>query len=104
MNIPLFKNEAGQSLAPSLAGISMAPLVHALDVEVDLVLLRENGRRMVEVPRFRCGLTADMAKACNALPGWALESLIANTADTLSINLRNCLSEPVSIVIPGQTA
>jgi len=51
------------------------------------------------------GFAADTGQACDEQPGWTVgPALPVITPDTLTINLRNCLTESVSIVIPGQPA
>ena len=51
------------------------------------------------------GFVTDTGQACNSLPTWDLgPELMATAGDTLTIKLRNCLPEEVSIVIPGQAA
>ena len=51
------------------------------------------------------GFAADTGQACTSLPAWepgpAIEVDLTATTD-LVINLRNCLADPVSIIIPGQ--
>ncbi len=54
------------------------------------------------------GFAPDTTQACNSLPQWTVGPEIT-AADLqangqLRIRLRNCLSEPVSIIIPGQKA
>lgn len=49
------------------------------------------------------GFAADIGQPCGDPNSWAPGPPIeVNQADGLTINLRNCLAEPVSIVIPGQ--
>ena len=86
------------SLALLLAGIGMAPASYA----VDLVAIEGtwNG-----IPMW--GFATDTSQACNSLPTWTVGPQLTDadlvTGD-LTVNLRNCLSEGVSIVIPGQPA
>jgi len=50
------------------------------------------------------GFATDIGQSCGVGGPWAPGSPIeVNRADGLTINLRNCLGDPVSIVIPGQT-
>jgi VCBS repeat-containing protein len=51
------------------------------------------------------GFALDTAQACNSLPAWTVGPQLTDAdlvAGNLTINLRNCLTEPVSIMIPGQ--
>ncbi len=56
----------------------------------------------VTVPMWGFGLGTTCAGAAPTVPGPRITVLPTDT--TLTINLRNCLPEPVSIVIPGQRA
>ena len=49
------------------------------------------------------GYFTDTGQACDALPAWSVGPQLDATADgTVTITLRNCLSEDISIFIPGQ--
>lgn len=51
------------------------------------------------------GFATDTGQGCDSMPTWDVgPQLSAVDGGTLTINLRNCLSEPVSIMIPGQAA
>jgi len=87
------------TLAMLLAGVGMAPASYAVDlmaVEGDW-----NGITM-------WGFAADTGDCATAPPTWSVGPQLTDAdldlAGNLTINLRNCLSEAVSIVIPGQPA
>jgi FtsP/CotA-like multicopper oxidase with cupredoxin domain len=49
------------------------------------------------------GFFADTGQLCTEVPAWDVgPKLTATVAGTLTVNVRNCLSEPVSVFIPGQ--
>ena len=49
------------------------------------------------------GYFEDTGQLCTATPAWNVgPKLLVNPGDSLTVNLRNCLPQPVSIVIPGQ--
>ncbi len=49
------------------------------------------------------GFFADTGQACTDVPVWQVgPTLTATAGGTLTINLRNCLAEPISVFIPGQ--
>jgi len=49
------------------------------------------------------GFFEDIGQLCTDVPVWEVgPTLTASPAGTLAVNLRNCLSEPVSVFIPGQ--
>ena len=53
------------------------------------------------------GFAKDTGQACDALPAWTVGPQLTDAdlvGNDLTIGLRNCLDEPVSIVIPGQLA
>jgi len=53
------------------------------------------------------GFAEDTGQPCDSMTAWSVGHELTDTdvvAGDLTINLRNCLSEPVSIVIPGQPA
>ena len=53
------------------------------------------------------GFATDTGQACGSLPMWTVGPQLTDldlVAGDLTINLRNCLSESASIVIPGQPA
>ena len=67
------------------------------------------GGGTTQIPMW--GFASDTDQACNSLPDWTVgpqltdADLVAGAVgNDLTINLRNCLSEGVSIVIPGQPA
>lgn len=49
------------------------------------------------------GFALDNQQSCAEEAGWSVgPKLLVNPGEDLTVNLRNCLPEPVSIVIPGQ--
>ncbi len=76
--------------------------------EVDLVAIAgqwspDGGT--TQIPMW--GFAADINQACNSLPTWDVGPQLTDAdlvGGDLTINLRNCLSEGVSIVIPGKPA
>jgi FtsP/CotA-like multicopper oxidase with cupredoxin domain len=49
------------------------------------------------------GFFPDTGQLCTAVPAWEVgPKLTATAGGTLTVNVRNCLSEPVSVFIPGQ--
>jgi len=92
------------SLALLLAGIGMAPASYAVDLmAVEGTWTSAAGG----TPITMWGFAYD-AGACPGAPvSWDVGPQLTDTdldAGNLTINLRNCLSEPVSIIIPGQPA
>jgi len=86
------------SLALLLAGIGMAQASHAVDLMA--VEGEWNGITM-------WGFAADAGTCPGAPVNWDVGPQLTDTelvAGDLTINLRNCLSESVSIIIPGQPA
>ena len=92
------------SLALLLAGIGMAPASYA----VDLVAIEGTWNGIPMWGFVREAVSPAPPVACDSLPDWNVGSQITDAdldlAGDLTINLRNCLSEGVSIVIPGQPA
>lgn len=92
------------SLALLLAGIGMAPASYAVDlVAIEGQWSPDGGT--TQIPMW--GFAADTGQACNSLPVWTVGPQLGDAdlvAGDLTINLRNCLTDPVSIVIPGQPA
>lgn len=92
------------SLALLLAGIGMAQASYAVDlVAIESQWLPEG--ETTPIPMW--GFTTDIGQACASLPAWNVGPQLTDAdlvAGNLTINLRNCLSEAVSIVIPGQPA
>ena len=90
------------SLALLLAGIGMAQTSYAVDlVAIDGQWSPDGGT--TQIPMW--GFAADTGQACGSLPAWTVGPQLTDAdlvAGNLTINLRNCLSEGVSIVIPGQ--
>lgn len=56
----------------------------------------------VSIPMW--GFALDTGQPCTANPAWGVGPTLSVAAPetSLTINLRNCLPEPVSMVIPGQ--
>lgn len=90
------------SLALLLTGIGIAPASYAADlVAIEGQWSPDGGA--TQIPMW--GFASDTGQDCDSLPTWTVgPQLTATEAGNLSINLRNCLSEPVSMVIPGQPA
>ena len=96
------------SLALLLAGIGMAQSSFAVDlVAIDGQWSPDGGT--TQIPMW--GFASDTGQACGSLPTWTVGPQLTDevpggavVAGGLTINLRNCLSESVSIVIPGQPA
>ena len=86
------------SLALLLAGIGMAPASYAVDLMA--VEGTWNG-----IPMW--GFAADEGTCPGTPVAWDVGPQLTDTdlvGGNLTINLRNCLNEGVSIVIPGQPA
>jgi len=92
------------SLALLLAGIGMAPASYAVDlVAIEGQWSPDGGT--TQIPMW--GFATDTGQVCGSLPTWSVGPQLTDAdlaSGNLTINLRNCLSEPVSIVIPGQPA
>lgn len=93
------------SLAFLLAGIGMAPASYAADlVAIEGQWSPDGGT--TQIPMW--GFSSDTGQLCGSLPTWSVGPQLTDAdldlAGDLTINLRNCLSEGVSIVIPGQPA
>lgn len=92
------------SLALLLAGIGMAPASYAVDlVAIEGQWSPDGGT--TQIPMW--GFAADTGQACGSSPAWTVGPQLGDAdlvAGNLTINLRNCLTDPVSIVIPGQPA
>ena len=88
------------SLALLLAGIGMAPASYAVDLMAVEGSWTPTGGTPITMWGFATGTS------CPAGPvNWDVGPQLTDTdlvAGDLTINLLNCLSEPVSIVIPGQ--
>jgi FtsP/CotA-like multicopper oxidase with cupredoxin domain len=91
-------------LALLLAGIGMAQASYAVDlVAIEGQWSPDGG--ITQIPMW--GFAADTGQLCGSSPDWAVGPQLTDAdlvAGGLTINLRNCLGEPVSIVIPGQPA
>ncbi|RDH85742.1 MAG: hypothetical protein DIZ80_02105 [endosymbiont of Galathealinum brachiosum] len=91
------------SLALLLAGLGVAPASYA----VDLMAVEGTWTPAGGAPITMWGFSADTG-TCPAAPvSWNTGPQLTDAdlvAGNLTINLRNCLSESVSIVIPGQPA
>lgn len=92
------------SLAFLLAGIGMAPASYAADlVAIEGQWSPDGGT--TQIPMW--GFASDTGQVCGSLPTWSVGPQLGDAdldAGNLTINLRNCLSDAVSIVIPGQPA
>lgn len=92
------------SLAFLLAGIGMAPASYAADlVAIEGQWSPDGGT--TQIPMW--GFASDTGQACGSLPTWSVGPQLTDAdlaTGNLTINLRNCLSDAVSIVIPGQPA
>ncbi|MDL1984508.1 MAG: Ig-like domain-containing protein [Deltaproteobacteria bacterium] len=76
---------------------------------VDLVALKSEAIMPDGTPITMWGFALDTGQVCEptTLPAWDVGPTLTDAdlvAGSLTINLRNCLSEEVSIVIPGQAA
>ena len=91
-------------LAVLLAGLGMAPATYAVDlVAIEGQWSPDGGT--TQIPMW--GFAADTGQACGSLPIWDIGPQLNDldlVTGNLTINLRNCLNEGVSIVIPGQPA
>lgn len=92
------------SLALLLAGIGMAPASYAVDlVAIEGQWSPDGGT--TQIPMW--GFASDIGQDCNSMPTWSVGPQLTDAdlvGGNLTVNLRNCLSEGVSIVIPGQPA
>ncbi|MEA2115911.1 MAG: Ig-like domain-containing protein [Thermodesulfobacteriota bacterium] len=97
-----------QKLRTPLFAVAALALTAGPALAVDLVAIDgqwspDGGT--TQIPMW--GFATDTGQACNSLPTWTVGPQLTDTdlvAGNLTINLRNCLSEGVSIVIPGQPA
>lgn len=92
------------SLAFLLAGIGMAPASYAADLVAIEGQWSPEGTT-TQIPMW--GFASDTGQACGSLPTWSVGPQLSDAdllTGNLTINLRNCLSDAVSIVIPGQPA
>ena len=91
-------------LALLLTGIGVAQAAHAVDlVAIEGQWLPDG--ETTAIPMW--GFANDTGQACASLPTWDVGPQLTDAdlvAGDLTINLRNCLSEAVSIIIPGQAA
>ena len=95
-------------LALLLAGIGLAPAAYAVDlVAIEGQWSPDGGT--TQIPMW--GFARDTGQACNSLPAWDVGPQLKDTGlvpdvvtGDLTINLRNCLGEGVSLVIPGKPA
>ncbi len=75
---------------------------------VDLVAIQGQWTPQGGSPITMWGFALDTGQACNSLPAWTPGPEIRGddlqNNGNLRIRLRNCLNEPVSIIIPGQKA
>jgi len=92
------------SLALLLAGIGITTVSNAANlVAIEGQWSPDGGTTQITM----WGFASDSGQACGSLPTWTVGPQLTDldlVAGDLTINLRNCLSEPVSIVIPGQPA
>lgn len=92
------------SLALLLAGIGMAPASYAVDLVAIGGQWSPDGG-VTQIPMW--GFASDTGQTCGSSPNWTTGPQLTDTdlvGGNLTVNLRNCLSEGVSIVIPGQPA
>jgi hypothetical protein len=91
-------------LALLLTGMGMAQVSQAADlVAIEGQWSPDGG--VTQIPMW--GFASDTGQACGSLPTWTVGPQLTDTdlvAGNLTVNLRNCLSEPVSIIITGQPA
>jgi FtsP/CotA-like multicopper oxidase with cupredoxin domain len=98
MNKKVFKLNRIRLAMLMLAGSTMVP---AVSLAVDLRAV-EGTWNSPGGPVTMWGFAADTGD-CTTPAAWGIgPELTANPGDPLTVNLRNCLSEPVSIIIPGQ--
>jgi VCBS repeat-containing protein len=92
-------------MAPALVLLTFVLLVGS-SFAVDLVAIEGQWTPpgVGTTPVRMWGFAADTGQQCDSLPDWGVGPKLTATADeTLTINLRNCLSEEVSVFIPGQS-
>ncbi|MBI5576766.1 MAG: cadherin-like domain-containing protein [Deltaproteobacteria bacterium] len=89
-----------------LAGIAVLLLAApSFAVTVDLVAKKFTTAMPDGAVVNMWGFAADTGQACDETAGWVPGPALSVTLpDTLTVNLRNCLDEPASIVIAGQKA
>lgn len=92
------------SLALLLAGVGITTVSNAADlVAIEGQWSPDGGT--TQIPMW--GFASDSGQACGSLPVWTVGPQLTDldlVAGDLTINLRNCLSDSVSIIIPGQPA
>lgn len=99
------KLKASLVMAAALTFVS-SPLF----ARVDLVAIEGQWTPVGGSPVTMWGYQLDTGQACNSMPVWSVgpelteTNLQASGNGRLRIRLRNCLSEPTSIIIPGQQA
>jgi len=98
------KTSFGLLMLVLVSGLVMASPSFALDV--DLAAVEGTWTPPGGAPPVTMwGFVPDTGACPGAPVLWDVGPVIAATAgDVLNINLRNCLTEPVSVVIPGQSA
>ncbi|TKB07288.1 Ig-like domain-containing protein [Desulforhopalus sp. IMCC35007] len=97
------KSKASLVMAAAFTFIS-TPLF----ARVDLVAIEGQWAPVGGTPITMWGFARDVGQACNSSPDWTvgpeLTATDLQTNGNLRIRLRNCLSEDVSVIIPGQKA
>jgi FtsP/CotA-like multicopper oxidase with cupredoxin domain len=88
-------------LALAILAITATPSFAQTTV-VDLVALEATATMPDTTVIPMWGFFADTGQACTDVPWEVGPTMIASPADTLTVNVRNCLSVPVSVFIPGQ--
>ena len=97
-----------QGLRTPVLTVAALALMAGPALAVDLVAIQgqwspDNGT--TQIPMW--GFAPDTGQACTSLPTWTVGPTLTDAdlvAGDLTITLRNCLSEAVSIIIPGQPA
>ncbi len=95
-------NTYAKRLALGLAALAIAATPSFAQV-VDLVALEATATMPDANVIPMWGFFPDTGQLCTDVPAWEVgPTMIASAAGTLTVNVRNCLSEPVSVFIPGQ--
>jgi hypothetical protein len=88
---------------PVLALAILATAATPSFAQTDLVALEATATMPDATVIPMWGFFEDTGQLCTEVPAWEVgPALTATPAGTLTVNVRNCLSEPVSVFIPGQ--
>ena len=99
-------NKIKQKMRTSVLTVAALTLMSFPAFAVDLVAIEGQWSPDGDTQIRMWGFTGDTEQACDSLPAWTVGPELTNAdliGGNLTVNLRNCLSDAVSIVIPGQS-